>query len=43
MTGFNWSLDGESVAVAFLAFLFVAGTKITVYGLQYFQKSLEDE
>jgi hypothetical protein len=43
MTGFDWSLDGESVAIAFLAFLFVAGTKITWFGLRYIQKSLEDE
>lgn len=43
MTGFDWSLDGESVAVAFLAFLLVAGIKLTVYGLRDFGESLKDD
>lgn len=43
MTGFDWSVEGESVAVAFLAYLLVAGIKITVYGLRDFEKSLKDD
>jgi hypothetical protein len=43
MTGFDWSVEGESVAVAFLAYLLVAGIKITVYGLRVFEKSLKDD
>ena len=43
MTGFDWSVEGESVAVAFLAFLLVAGIKITAYGLRVFEKSLKDD
>lgn len=43
MTGFDWSVEGESVAVAFLAFLLVAGIKITVYGLRDFEQSLKDD
>jgi hypothetical protein len=43
MTGFDWTVEGESVAVAFLAFMLVAGIKITVYGLRDFEKSLKDD
>lgn len=43
MMGFDWSLDGESIAVAFLAFLLVAGIKVTAYALRYFEESLRED